>query len=430
MLTRMCPVSSDAKPVSAQTSGDQETHSVRRVLRRLYPVIPFLAILYAFLRGTFAQGPRDIDTRYFFIAGKAWVHGESPYDFSCYQTLWHQYFSENVTSGVFAYLPGSILYAAPLGMLDWPEARALFHWMNLAALLGIVLLCLRYTRSMAPASRSLPRYLWLAFGVAIGGVPGTIFTGQSTLMVCLAALAVVMLHGRYLLLLVPAILVASSKPQLTAPALIITALGEPLVCRRIWLAGAIAVGISVLAILPDAMPFTHLSGSVLNNASLGANTSANMIGLGPLLNAVGLSGVYGRVLQLLAFLFALVLVVWSMLKIRPVGSLPMPAAGMACFTIMGLAYPFHEYDTAFLIPMCAMLGLMSFRRQMVLLPLLLVLSRPGLIELASRVLGRTEMFRNRVFGLCWLLATVTILWWTVVDSSGRSSRATAWAGQS
>src|SRR6266540_3016701 len=76
-------------------------------LQRLAPFLPVLvALLYDVIQGSFAPGAKDIDTRYFFVAGKAWIRGLSPYDFEVYRAIWFNHFTDPIAPGVFAYLPG------------------------------------------------------------------------------------------------------------------------------------------------------------------------------------------------------------------------------------------------------------------------------------------------------------------------------------
>jgi hypothetical protein len=263
-------------------------------------VVVLFAILYVFVRGTFGNGARDIDTRYFFIAGKVWVHGQSPYDFASYLGTWKQYFSDEIAPGAFAYLPGSFLYAAPLGLLDWQAARVLFRAMNLGAVLLIATLCLLYARSWRDGKPSLRHYAWTAVGLTLGGMPGTILTGQSTVIVCAATLAVAISPFRRWYSLLPAIVVAGSKPQIAAPALIVMALVDRPARRQILGAAIAATFICGLIMVFDTAPITHLLHTVWGNAHLGANTSTRMIGLGPLLAVLGVNKIVGGLLQLLA----------------------------------------------------------------------------------------------------------------------------------
>ncbi len=375
-----------------------------------------LAFVYVIIKGTFARGAKDIDTRYFFVAGKVWLKGLSPYDFSHYRAVWKSCFSEEISQGGFAYLPGSILYSAPLGLFDWPTAAIVFRAMNIAAVGLIILLGIGYVRRHATTPIKLRHYAWIAFGVAMGGVPGTILTGQSSIIVCAATLTLVTLPLRWWPLMLPAMFVASSKPQIAGPILAVVFFADRAARRHLAIAGAGAIVLSAVALWGDHAPVTNLFQAIRGNAGLGANDPTRMIGLGPLLRFLPIGDGPIRILGWLALVAVIVVVA----RHSSEGATPerrlAPTALMAGFVSVGLAYPYHGYDTAIFAPTCAMAGILSGRRQLLCLPVFAVMGRPRLLTWPLGSAAASEATQNTIVGLFWLVALAAFICWVVRDA--------------
>jgi hypothetical protein len=380
-----------------------------------------LAFSYVVLRGTFAAGAKDIDARYFFVAGKVWLSGHSPYDFEHYGRVWLQYFEEPTTPGSFAYLPGSILYSAPLGIVDWPTGASVLRALNLSAVLVTVLLGLSYVRRWAGQSLSLVHFGWLAFGMAIGGVPGTILTGQSTVIVCAAAFAVAALPSRLWPLLLPALIVASSKPQIAGPVLLVVTLCDHAMRRRIIGAGVLALLCCLAVLMLDSAPVTHLVQTLSGNAGLGPNSPGRMIGLGPLLWGLSVGGMVAKVLPWLALAGAVLLIVYHAPKFSTAERRVAPMPLIAGFLLTGLAYPYHGYDTAMFAPVCALCGLLPLRRQLVFFPALAVIGRPQLVSWLVVRAENHEVASNQLVTVFWLSLLVAAIYWCVRDARQSSA---------
>lgn len=86
---------------------------------------------------------------------------------------------------------------------------------------------------------------------------------------------------------------------------------------------------------------------------------------------------------------------------------------------MGLAYPFHDYDTAMFAPVCAMTGLLSLRRQMMLLPAFIVISRMQIVAKLLKLIGAADSLVNPVVGAIWLYVVIAIACWVGIDSQRR-----------
>lgn len=374
------------------------------------------ALLYVIFKGTFAAGAKDIDTRYFFIAGKIWIQGHSPYEFARYSDLWKRYFSDEISPGGFAYFPGAFLYSAPLGVTEWPAAALIFRVFNVAAAVLIVGLCLSYMRKNGDTPLGIVRYAWIAFGILIGGVPGTILTGQSTVIVCAAALTVSVLPLRFWPLFVPAVIVASSKPQIAGPIFAVLLLGYRPGRRYILGAGLAALIVCLWVMSRDSAPATHLLQAVRGNASLGANGPTRMIGLEPLLETLSVDPRIARALGWLLLVAVIAMVGGRSGRSNSSQRQLIPTVIMAGFVSIGLAYPFHVYDTAMFAPVCGLAGLLSMRRQLFLLPVFAVMGRPRLVSWVWEKAGEISARDNTMCGVLWLSAVVAIVYWAVNDS--------------
>lgn len=400
-------------PQPGQTSNATPVGPVEW-LQRLAPFLPVLvALVYGFIQGSFAPGAKDIDTRYFFVAGKAWIRGLSPYDFEVYRAIWFEHFTDSIAPGVFAYLPGSIAYTLPLGLFDWPTAALVFRGINILAVVAIAYLCI----SALGLHSKRPRATWhlvpLSVGLCFGGVAGTILTGQSTLIVCAASLALLTLPKQRSILIGIAILVASSKPQLSLPAMLVAILANRSARGRLLALTGLAVLASIAVLLLDRAPASHLAQSLTSNASLGANSFHRMIGLSPLLQAATMGPSASKAAAMLAFGALLVYVVIRSLR----GTSDFDARTvMLCFAAAGIGYPVHEYDTAILVPVCAFAVLLTRTELALVAAPILFLSRPGLVKrilhLAAGANG--DAARNTFASACWVTLAAILLVGAVV----------------
>jgi hypothetical protein len=367
-----------------------------------------LGLMYASVQGTWGRGAKDIDTRYFFVAGKVWTSGQSPYDFATYQRVWREHFQDEVGQGAFSYLPGAIVYTAPLGLFDWTVSCTIFRLFNLGALITIVLCCLRYLRHFSDGSLRLMQLVWVGIALLIGGIPGTILTGQSTVLVCAAALVIIAPPTKSKVLLFMAMLVASSKPQVSGPVLVLAVVANRPWRRTLVQTASFAAGASVVILLLDPHPIINFLNGFTGNSQLPANQLDNMIGLGPLLHSLSIGGLVSRLLQTAALVAVLVLTARAWLS-DPVHK--ETAATMVGFLSVGLAYPFHAYDTAIFAPACALASQLPPRRQLVLLPAFLLMGRPGMVERLVHLMGKPAMV-NLALGSLWLGLVLTMVVWT------------------
>lgn len=181
-------------------------------------LIPILAVglvagsvLYS---GVIQRGPaKDIDARYFYAAAKCWASGYSPYEAAVYYPTLRTEFG-STADGAFAYPPTLMLVVLPMAYFDWPTAAKLFSLMNFGASMVLFWACYRLVRESLGAPLGPVHWIWVALASTMGGVAGTIFTGQTSVFIAAAcAMALVGCRLQRPWLTVIGLAIATAKPQ-------------------------------------------------------------------------------------------------------------------------------------------------------------------------------------------------------------------------
>lgn len=350
------------------------------VRHHLLPVLAIVlvagSIFYAGLIENIGS-TRNIDARYFYVAAKCWGMGHSPYEPAMYTAVYNSVFGSAPPALFVAYLPTLMLVVLPMAPFDWPVAARLFSMMNFVAAMVLFWACYRLVREYLGATFGLRHWFWICLGCTIGGIAGTISTGQSSLFVA-SAMAVTLVGCRLqkTWLVVAGIVIASVKPHLSGPLLLMIALFEPRQRKAI----AIAVGVIAVVVAYAAIVDQHLLQSYIESMNtykqLAANDPRKEVGLVSLLLRTGLSNATAQTVGAASLAGLLTLVGWRLL--RSGGSLSYDAiATMLVIFSIGLAKPIQAYDVCCYAPAFALLGTVRLSYEYALFVPSLLVWRPA-----------------------------------------------------
>jgi hypothetical protein len=178
----------------------------------------------------------------------------------------------------------------------------------------------------------------------MGGVAGTIFTGQSSVFIAAAcALALVGCRLQRPWLTVIGLVIATAKPQLSFPLLLFIPWFEPKQRRACLLAGAIVVLPCAYAAMVDSHIVQSYLNSVASYSATPVNNPAFEVGSAALFLRMGISPSSSQILGVLCCLAVLFLAARVLHRSRQTLSGDSAAIVLLVFSI-GLATPIHEYD--------------------------------------------------------------------------------------
>jgi hypothetical protein len=325
-------------------------------------------------------GAKDSDARYLYAAAKCWSAGKSPYVAQAFSSTYRAIFGVAPASEFFAYPPTVTSIALPLALFQWPLAARLFSLANFAAAMVLFWACYRLVREELGHSLRPSHWCWVVLASTVGGVAGTIFTGQtSVFMAAAVAIAIVGSRCRRSWLTVVGFTIAGIKPQLSAPALLLI----PWLERRQRPAALIGVGmwvgLSLYAIAVDPQ-FVHTYRSSVNHYhSAAENGAANEFGLVPLLLRGGIGHGFAQMIGLACAVSILAGIVW--LVGRSGETLTSnPLALMLMIFSVGAALPIHGYDLCCYAPGIALIATRTRRYQVALFIPALLIWRPALVH--------------------------------------------------
>jgi hypothetical protein len=305
--------------VKQSTVGQFASQPMRQLLNGSLILIGLLSLIAFGIIGVGRSGVSGFDGAYIYAAGRAWLSGSNPYDHaSLIRSVaglpglppFNGYFLRDF----FAYPPQVAVFAIPLGMLSYPMAKVVWLLLNLAAVVGAVVLAMVTLRQTMRPKHSDTREGLRLWRVGWKGVPnlnstaecltaalilGNPFTthvvwmGQSSLIALTLTYAAWVLSGRRQWLAAGLCLgVASFKPQ------ICLLVGIWFCLQRAWkvlaAAGAIAVVASLYPIAVQGLVgvlwawfdgLQHYKNSSFNAVDIGNN---HVVGLQSLLQTLGL----------------------------------------------------------------------------------------------------------------------------------------------
>jgi len=330
-------------------------------------------------------GPdRHIDFKMFFIAGKCCIQGLSPYNMAQYFRIYNDnyHFLPDPLVG-FSYPPAALLYCIPLGFLSMGAALRVFDGLNLLACLALFGSSYYWWKGRK-GNKALPvaAWAWLAFSLTLFPVIGTIFTSQTGLFaVAGAMLAIVACRFDRPFVIVAGIVMASSKPQLTAPVLLFLFLFQKKNRRAINAALALVALSGILMVIGNPAPLDSAVLTFRQYTRASVNYETNMYGLAALLRYWGAGQVLTHIVTAAVFFLIFTFVVYALrrrLSADPFFDISAsPAAIAVLFTLAGVITAIHWYDLVAFSPAVMLAGTRSRGQQLLLSPALLGIWRPG-----------------------------------------------------
>ncbi|MBV8672969.1 MAG: DUF2029 domain-containing protein, partial [Acidobacteriaceae bacterium] len=268
----------------------------------------------------------------------------------------------------------------PMAPFAWPVAAALFSLMNFAAAMVLFWACYSIVRESVGVPLRLKHWFWVVLASSIGGIAGTIFTGQTSVFTAAAsALAIAGCRLQRTWLIVVGLVIATAKPHLSGPLILFIFLFEPRQRRAIAIAaGMIAAVVGYAAMVDSNLLHSYLN-SVRTYNALAANDPVKQIGIVPLLLHFGISAQIGGWLGLLSLIFVLGLTA-LLLKHCRCALTQVPLALMLLAFSIGLARPIQGYDVCCYAIGIALLATLDLRSQAALLAPSLLIWRPALLS--------------------------------------------------
>jgi hypothetical protein len=362
------------------------------------------SVLYS---GVIQRGPaKDVDARYFYAAAKCWAGGRSPYEAAVYYPSLRAEFA-NAPDQAFAYPPTLMLVVLPMAYFDWPAAAMLFSLMNFGAAMVLFWACYRLVRESLGGPLGPAHWVWVVLASTMGGVAGTIFTGQSSVFIAAAcALALVGCRLQWPWLTVIGLVIATAKPQLSFPLLLFIPWFEPKQRKAFLLAAAIVVLPFVYAAMVDPHIVQSCLNSVASYGSIPANNPAMELGSAAILSRMGISRSSSQMLGVLCSLAVLFLAARMLHRSGRTLSGD-PATIMLLVFSIGLAMPIHEYDSCCYAVGIALLATSRPAVQAVLLLPALLIWRPerwlGIFHLGNPVDAARQIGYGQLFAtFAWL----------------------------
>jgi hypothetical protein len=334
-----------------------------------------------FVAGVATQGgAKDIDARYFYVAAKCWAAGQSPYVTQTFSSRYGAIFGVAPGSVFSGYPPTVMLIVLPLALFHWPVAARVFSLLSFAAAMVLFWACYRLVREELGHRLRPSNWIWVVLASTLSGVAGTIFTGQTSVFIAAAvAIAIVGCRCQRSWLTVLGFTIASAKPHLSAPALLLIPWLEPRQRSATLIGVGIAVGLCAYAVAVDPH-FVHSYLSSMNNYnSVAENSPASEFGLVPLLLR---SGVGRRVAQFIGLACAVSIlgeIVWFVWRSGETLS-STPLGLMLMIFSVAIALPIHGYDLCCYATGIALIATLTRRYQVAFSVPALLIWRPALVD--------------------------------------------------
>jgi hypothetical protein len=341
---------------------------------------------------------RDVDARYFYVAARCWAAGESPYDATRFKARYRATFDSEPDALFVAYLPTLMPAILPMAPLNWWAAARLFAAINFMAAMLLLWASYRLVRDLAKAPLRLVHWSWLTLGITIGGVSGTISTGQTSLLVtaaCAVALLGCRLQNRSMV--IAGTVIASAKPHLSAPILLFILMFEPTQRKSMFIAGGIIMAFIAYAAALDGNFFANYLSALRTYSAISNNDPKLQIGLGSFLAYAGLPPLAGQVLSVTVLIISLTLAGVLYRK----GDLGERASALALtlvFFTIGIVHPIQGYDVCIYAMGIALCSMLSRRMQLMYLAPAILLWRPTLLSKAITALPTAS-----IADLGWLM---------------------------
>ncbi len=342
-------------------------------------VVMVCSIFYSGLIKT--VGARDVDARYFYVAAKSWAALESPYDSARYTDRYRAIFNSESDGPFAAYLPTLMPVILPMAAFEWRAAARWLAALNFSAAMLLLWASYRLLKELLGAPLRLMHWSWLTLGITIGGVSGTISTGQTSLLITAAcALALLGCQLQYRSMVIVGTVIASAKPSLSAPILLFIFLVEPSQRKSMLIAGAIIIGFIAYASALDGNLIAHYLAGIDAYNAFPKNGPKAEIGLGSLLASTQLSPRTTQVLSVGALAISLTLAGMVAHRRHVLDGRASAVALTLVFFSIGILHPIHGYDLCIYAMGISLCSMLSRRIQLVFIAPAICLWRPTLLS--------------------------------------------------
>jgi hypothetical protein len=360
-------------------------------------------------------GARDIDARYFYVAARCWASGESPYDATRYKAMYRATFSLEPDALFVAYLPTLMPVVLPMAPLDWWAAARLFGALNFSAAMLLLWASYRLVRELLGAPLRLMHWSWLTLGTTIGGVSGSISTGQTSVLIAAAcALALLGCRLQNRSMVIAGTVIASAKPHLSAPILLFILIFEPTQRKSMFIAGAIIMAFIAYAAVLDGNLLANYLGAIKTYNAISNNDPKLQIGLGSFLAYATLSPLVVQVLSVAALAISLTLA-GVLYRRGDLGKRGSALALTLVFFSIGIVHSIQGYDVCIYAMGISLCSMLSRRMQLMYLVPTILLWRPTVLSMAIPVLRAVS-----IADLGWLMLLTGCIYFAARMISVRS----------
>ncbi|MBL8748439.1 MAG: DUF2029 domain-containing protein [Planctomycetes bacterium] len=330
----------------------------------------------------------DYDTRFWFVGGRCWLGGESPYDLEAFLAAWTSAFGDGpVFRASFVY-PGAVLpVALGLGAMSWDAARWTMRAANVALLVGSMLLMRRMARDRG-GTVPRGRDAWAGAAALVPGVALTLFQGQLSLFATFGLCGAWWgLSRGKTIWFAAGLYLASIKPQLTALPIVFLLVLHGSV--RTWIVAGLVAASHALVTLwsgPSRL-FTELRGSLAEHAAQEFNRPDNYDSL--VAHLPGLAASHGLQRAGLILGIALAVAMGMRARVRPPALPHVEERWMQLALVAtGVFMPIHRYDLAIHVPLVASLWALVGRTRAAVM-FVLVLLHGGASTVCWHIEART-----------------------------------------
>lgn len=199
----------------------------------------------------------DCDGTFWYIAGRCWLEGASPYDHSAFMERWEAAFGKHEYGEDIAFVyPATLsVIALPMALFDWDWAR---HGYRAVSFLAYCLVCVMLVSMLRDAppggqKRDIP-WGYLGMSALLYPVSITLHQGQSSLVVLWGMVAALYgCHRQKTFWTVAGVVFACIKPQMSLPLLVYVCFrgGFRQVAGGVLVSALFALGVIIPAWTPD-----------------------------------------------------------------------------------------------------------------------------------------------------------------------------------
>lgn len=371
----------------------------------VFIVLLSLCIGKTLYEGLFVESKaKFFDSRYFVVAGKCWLHGESPYDFNVYKSVWTRT-CWGQPDAPFFYPPTALIFFLPLGLFDWPAAAYVFQGMNVLAYALMIAGLWLLTKPVHGF-----RAVWFLLAASFGSIQAILLMGQTSIMVaCGFTWLVIAIERKSISLATLAILVLSIKPHLSGPVILAMVLANRWLWKPLILSALVAAAITGLAILVQPTLISDVLSVPAEYAKHPSNRISKRIGFGSLNASLGISNNLSRNISIIIYAGALFLVGVSRKRSESPTARDSQDNYLTTSLVMpGLLMAIQEYDIVVYTPLIILLGRRPASTWWVFLPLSACFWRPHVLEKIITSAGFPRSTLPTLLSAIWVLMFISV----------------------